>query len=64
MKVRTCGILLCVVAVLADEEWMDVIIAQGTVRGRLDPREDLYAFYNIPYATAPTGVHKFKVMTT
>ena len=63
MKVRTCAVILCAVAVVAYEDWMDVTTAQGTVRGRLNPREDLYAFYNIPYALAPTGVYKFKVMT-
>ncbi|KAJ8733881.1 hypothetical protein PYW07_014432 [Mythimna separata] len=39
---------------------MDVTTTQGVVRGRLHPYEDMYAFYNIPYATAPTGDHKFK----
>ena len=55
-------VLLCVTAVLADDEWREVKIAQGPVRGRKHPSADLYAFYNIPYATAPTGVDKFKVL--
>ena len=55
-------VLLCVTAVLADDEWREVKIAQGPVRGRKHPTADLYAFYNIPYATAPTGINKFKVL--
>nr|WNK22300.1 carboxylesterase 14 [Athetis lepigone] len=60
MEWRTCVVLLCVTAVLADDDWLEVKTAQGPVRGRKDPKADLYAFYNIPYATAPTGVNKFK----
>ena len=54
-------VLLCVTAVLADDEWREVKIAQGPVRGRKHPTEDLYTFFNIPYATAPVGADKFKV---
>nr|AII21988.1 odorant degrading enzyme CXE14 [Sesamia inferens] len=60
MKWRTCAILFCTTAVLADDEWREVKTAQGPVRGRKHPKADLYAFYNIPYATAPVGVDKFK----
>ncbi|KAJ8734933.1 hypothetical protein PYW08_014183 [Mythimna loreyi] len=60
MEWRTCVVLLCVTAVLADDEWREVNTAQGPVRGRKHPTEDIYTFFNIPYATAPVGVHKFK----
>lgn len=52
------------VAASGAEEWMQVeVVDQGPVRGRLDPDGGLYRFYNIPYATAPTGRDKFKVPT-
>nr|ADF43463.1 carboxyl/choline esterase CCE001g [Helicoverpa armigera] len=57
---RTCVVLVCVTAVLADEEWRQVNTAQGPVRGQKHPSGHLYAFYNVPYATAPKGIHKFK----
>ncbi|KAJ8733882.1 hypothetical protein PYW07_014433 [Mythimna separata] len=60
MAWRTCVVLWCVTAVLADGEWREVRTAQGTVRGRKHPTEDIYTFFSIPYATAPVGVHKFK----
>ena len=56
-------VLLCVTAVLADDEWREVETTQGPVRGRRHPSEDLYTFFNIPYATAPVGVDKYKVIT-
>nr|ADE05555.1 carboxylesterase [Helicoverpa armigera] len=59
MKWWTCVVFACA-AVLADDEWREVRTAQGPVRGRKHPTADMYAFYNIPYATAPTGEHKFK----
>nr|ADE05557.1 carboxylesterase [Helicoverpa armigera] len=59
MKWWTCVVSACA-AVLADDEWREVRTAQGPVRGRKHPTADMYAFYNIPYATAPTGEHKFK----
>ncbi|KAJ8734928.1 hypothetical protein PYW08_014178 [Mythimna loreyi] len=43
-----------------DSEWRQVRIQQGEVRGRKDPEGGLYAFLNIPYATAPTGTDRFK----
>uniref|UniRef100_A0A2A4J554 Carboxylic ester hydrolase n=1 Tax=Heliothis virescens TaxID=7102 RepID=A0A2A4J554_HELVI len=42
------------------DNWREVRTAQGPVRGRKHPTEDIYTFYNIPYATAPTGQDKFK----
>ncbi|KAJ8734930.1 hypothetical protein PYW08_014180 [Mythimna loreyi] len=60
MEWRTCVVLLCVTVVLADDEWRTVNTAQGPVRGRKHPTEDIYTFFNIPYATAPVGVDKFK----
>ncbi|CAH0600425.1 unnamed protein product [Chrysodeixis includens] len=56
--------IITVVAVLAlcscDEgEWKEVRIAQGVLRGRKDP-DGPYTFYNIPYATAPTGPDRYK----
>nr|XP_049697926.1 esterase FE4-like [Helicoverpa armigera]WRX06143.1 CCE001d-like2 [Helicoverpa armigera] len=59
MKWWTCVVFLCA-AVLAEDEWREVRTAQGPVRGRKHPTADMYAFYNIPYATAPTGEDKFK----
>uniref|UniRef100_A0A2A4J489 Carboxylic ester hydrolase n=1 Tax=Heliothis virescens TaxID=7102 RepID=A0A2A4J489_HELVI len=59
MKWWTCVVLMCAAA-LADDEWREVRTAQGPVRGRKHPTEDIYTFYNIPYATAPTGQDKFK----
>lgn len=55
--------VLCTFAILVQSaaDYRDVPIAQGTVRGHLDPIHDLYVFYNIPYATAPTGPDRFKV---
>lgn len=38
-----------------------VEIEQGPVRGYKDPEYDIYAFYDIPYAKAPTGPDRFKV---
>ncbi|KAJ8733890.1 hypothetical protein PYW07_014441 [Mythimna separata] len=54
--------VLCTFAILVQSEdgYQDVQIAQGTVRGHLDPVNKLYVFYNIPYATAPTGPDRFK----
>ncbi|XP_026726278.1 uncharacterized protein LOC113492798 [Trichoplusia ni] len=56
--------IVTAVAVLAlcrcDEgEWKEVRISQGVLRGRKDP-EGPYAFYNIPYATAPIGADRYK----
>ena len=64
MKLWLCVVVLCVTAVLADDEWREVTIAQGPVRGRKHPNGDLYAFYNIPYATGPEGENKYKVLSS
>ncbi|VVC88035.1 unnamed protein product [Leptidea sinapis] len=39
---------------------LTVKLEQGYVRGYIDPDGGFYAFYGIPYATAPTGDQKFK----
>ena len=59
-----CVALICftlAILVIGQEDWRLVNIAQGPVRGRLDPEGGLHVFYNIPYATAPTGADRFKV---
>ncbi|KAJ8734929.1 hypothetical protein PYW08_014179 [Mythimna loreyi] len=54
-------LVLCFVSISSqnEDEWKLVQIAQGPVRGRKAP-EGMYVFYNVPYATAPTGENKFK----
>ncbi|KAJ8733886.1 hypothetical protein PYW07_014437 [Mythimna separata] len=54
-------LVLCVVTLSTqnEEDWKLVQTAQGPVRGRKAP-EGMYVFYNVPYATAPTGENKFK----
>nr|WNK22301.1 carboxylesterase 4 [Athetis lepigone] len=55
-------LVLCSVTISTQNEsddWKLLQTAQGPVRGRKDP-EGMYVFYNIPYATAPTGENKFK----
>lgn len=42
-------------------ESRDVTIDQGPVRGYKAPGSNVFDFYGIPYATAPTGTNKFKV---
>ena len=56
-------ITLYLTVILAEEEYLEIQTLQGPVRGRKHPNGDLYAFYNIPYATAPRGANKFKVLT-
>ncbi|XP_030027704.2 esterase FE4 [Manduca sexta] len=53
-------VCVCVAVVLADEGSRVVRLAQGPVRGYRDPQGDLFAFYSVPYASAPTGPNKFK----
>nr|ADD97142.1 carboxylesterase [Helicoverpa armigera] len=43
-----------------EDEWRKVHIAQGDLLGRKDPAFGLYSFYNIPYATVPSGPDRFK----
>lgn len=61
MQLQTCVFLVSVLAISANEDWLQVNTPQGPVRGLKQPNEEVYAFYNIPYATAPVGVDKFKV---
>jgi hypothetical protein len=35
--------------------------SQGPVRGYKDEAADIFTFYGIPYATAPTGRDRYKV---
>ncbi|XP_053606640.1 venom carboxylesterase-6-like [Plodia interpunctella] len=59
------GILLISVAVgyvaaqSGSEETLVVNIKQGPVRGHRQTNSDVFAFFGIPYATAPTGRQKF-----
>ncbi|CAK1600059.1 unnamed protein product [Parnassius mnemosyne] len=58
-------VLLCWISVIAEVETHTreaklVNIAQGPVRGYKAQYDNFFAFYGIPYATAPTGDHKFK----
>ncbi|KAH9634199.1 hypothetical protein HF086_001401 [Spodoptera exigua] len=58
-----CTLVFCSILVLVqgqDDDWLQVNITQGPVRGRKDPDGGLYVFYNVPYATAPTGRDRFK----
>ncbi|XP_047535121.1 cholinesterase 1-like isoform X5 [Vanessa atalanta] len=55
------GYLFLIGNVLSEETESRVIVtAQGPVRGYKDPIDDVFAYYGIPYATAPTGSQKFK----
>lgn len=58
-------LVLCAVSLSIQNEadFKVVNISQGPVRGRKDP-DGIYVFYNVPYATAPTGDNKFKVGTS
>ncbi|XP_041974258.1 juvenile hormone esterase-like [Aricia agestis] len=47
-------------SVLAEDVSRVVVTSQGAVRGYKDKDHDLFAFYNIPYATAPTGTNRFR----
>ncbi|XP_046975579.1 esterase FE4-like [Vanessa cardui] len=47
--------------VLSEEiESRVIVTAQGPVRGYRDPTDDVFAYYGIPYATAPSGSQRFK----
>ncbi|GBP72731.1 hypothetical protein EVAR_75350_1 [Eumeta japonica] len=61
-SVWTCVLMLVGLSAALDRPSRVAHTAQGPVRGYKDPRGDYYAFYSIPYATAPTGPHKFKSM--
>ncbi|CAH0600388.1 unnamed protein product [Chrysodeixis includens] len=68
MKRWTCVLLLCAATVCVtsgrqlarNEDWLELDTPQGPVRGRKEPGTDIYAFYSIPYATAPVGANKYK----
>uniref|UniRef100_A0A2A4JGH7 Carboxylesterase type B domain-containing protein n=1 Tax=Heliothis virescens TaxID=7102 RepID=A0A2A4JGH7_HELVI len=59
---KCVALVIYVFAVLVHSEGSSriVTIDQGPVRGRMDPGGGLYVFYNIPYATVPTGTDRFK----
>ncbi|KAI5642276.1 carboxylesterase family domain-containing protein [Phthorimaea operculella] len=52
------GVIFCALAQAEDSR--TVVIEQGPVRGYKDPEGGHFVFYNIPYATAPTGKDRFK----
>jgi hypothetical protein len=53
---------LCIpVAQRKDLEALLVQTSQGPVRGYKDVAADIFTFYGIPYATAPTGRDRYKV---
>lgn len=56
-------ILTCAFAVAAQnvENTKLVTISQGPIRGYRNAEYDIYEFFGIPYATAPTGTQRFKV---
>lgn len=58
-----CVVLVIVVVVVAGNDEISRLVNtdQGPVRGYKAPDADLFTFYGIPYATAPVGVHKYKV---
>ncbi|KAJ2952221.1 hypothetical protein O0L34_g4498 [Tuta absoluta] len=58
---RLCGVL-AIGFVLAQKKAYSrtVQIDQGPIRGYRYASADIFAFYNIPYATAPTGKDRFK----
>lgn len=60
---RLLTICVCagIVSGRSTSESLLVNIEQGPVRGYKLPQGGLYVFYNIPYATAPIGLQKFKV---
>lgn len=56
------AIFFCLLFVAFSEEHQSRLVrtSQGLVRGYKDPEEDIYIFYNVPYATAPSGTDRFK----
>ncbi|KAI5642281.1 carboxylesterase family domain-containing protein [Phthorimaea operculella] len=60
---RVCWVVAAFFALAhgqAQNDSRTVVTDQGAVRGYKDPGGGLYAFYNIPYATAPTGKDRYK----
>ncbi|XP_013148740.1 PREDICTED: venom carboxylesterase-6-like [Papilio polytes] len=63
IKMLKCILLVALIIVGrgdAKEAWL-VNTDQGPVRGYKAPGDDVFVFYGIPYATAPTGRNKYKV---
>ncbi|CAG9782833.1 unnamed protein product [Diatraea saccharalis] len=62
-KMWTCLYLLsvaCIVFVCSEKNVERVVrTPQGPVRGYKDSEDDIFVFYGVPYATAPTGPRKF-----
>ncbi|CAG9576036.1 unnamed protein product [Danaus chrysippus] len=63
---RLCILIsICLTQVLSEgtEERESLLVQtnSGLVRGYKDPKEDVFVFLGIPYATAPTGAQRFKV---
>ncbi|KAL4705267.1 hypothetical protein ACJJTC_010286 [Scirpophaga incertulas] len=63
------SIVFCIVILLLsckalaqndDQDSRDVYIEQGPIRGYKDPNTNVFTFYGIPYASVPTGKHKYK----
>ncbi|XP_026726281.1 juvenile hormone esterase-like [Trichoplusia ni] len=52
-------ISLAVLGPCSCDVWKEVRISQGVLRGRKESNGP-YTFYNIPYATAPTGPDRYK----
>lgn len=46
------------------EDALVVKLPQGSVKGYKEVGQNYFAFYGIPYATAPKGSDKFKVSTS
>ncbi|XP_052753640.1 esterase FE4-like [Galleria mellonella] len=63
---RRLLLCVCLVAGVVCDQTSDeaesriVRISQGSIRGFRDPEEDIFIFYGVPYARAPTGPNKFK----
>ncbi|XP_052753638.1 para-nitrobenzyl esterase-like [Galleria mellonella] len=62
---KLCLCVCLVAGVVCDQKGDEaeskiVRILQGSVRGYKDPEADIFVFYGIPYAKAPTGPNKFK----
>lgn len=53
---------LCTVTSSENDPWRLVQLSQGAVRGYKDPDLEIFSFYGIPYAKAPTGTDRFKVI--
>ncbi|XP_013167161.1 PREDICTED: para-nitrobenzyl esterase-like [Papilio xuthus] len=53
-------LVLILLAIGDSKEVKQLNTAQGPVRGYKDAGDDVFVFYGIPYATAPTGPNKYK----